>query len=178
MMVADSMPLLQAVQNFAAEPETLLHPRRINLYIKKLFSQSCATKNLAILNELGLLPILFPSIYLDMGAACNWIQEQIAITNNRFRPKLAIIYATFIAPAIVHRGPYLSYFQNDDPIVDSNILSIVDEVGKSSPLFQNEFGSLMELYNMLRRPLKNYALFFNANAMTAGTSLTMNAGMR
>jgi hypothetical protein len=178
MMIADSLPLLQAVQNFDAESETLLHPRRINIYIKKLFSQGCATKNMAILNELTLLPILFPSIYLDMGAAYDWIQEQIAITNTKFRPKLSIIYATFIAPAIVHRSPYLPYFQNDDAIVDSNILTIVDEVGKSSPLFKNEFGSPMELYNMLRRPLKNYIQFYNSKTMAASMSLNMFASIR
>jgi hypothetical protein len=65
-----------------------------------------------------------------------------------------------IAPGIVHRNPNLPYDNNQAPGFDREILAIIDDVGKSNLLFQNQFGDPIELYNTLRVPLAAYYRYY------------------
>jgi hypothetical protein len=166
MMTAHRMAMSPRLEDSNPEAERILHPHRMNLRIAKLFSQHFAAKNLEILLRLELLEVLIPSIYPDVFAGFDWIQEQMSITTTFPWPKLAIIYATLIATAIVHRNPKLDYGRNDNPnIIDKDILALATEIGTKSLLFRDAFTDPNELNNYLRRPLKMYSQYYMNKSM-------------
>jgi tRNA nucleotidyltransferase/poly(A) polymerase len=160
MIINDRVGLIPRLQAENNNTHKYLDPRRMNLRLIKLFQQHHASANLDILFGLGIMETLFPTIYLDLLGGIHWVREQIANTNKVVWPKLIYIYATLIAPGIVHRNPNLAYDNNQAPAFDREILAIIDDVGKSNLLFQNQFGNPIELYNTLRVPLAAYHQYY------------------
>jgi hypothetical protein len=183
-IIADSMTLFSGLQDINAGSEKMLNPHVMNLLIAKLFSQKLAKENFEILFELGIFAAIFPTIYTHMFHAIEWIREQIEISAKLPWPKLAMIYATFIAPAIVHQNPILEYYRNNDElnvkdnIIDPDIIYLVEQVGRSSPLIKDAFKDPEELYNYLREPLSLYCEFCNNKILLQNLNVMTSPTMR
>jgi tRNA nucleotidyltransferase/poly(A) polymerase/tetratricopeptide (TPR) repeat protein len=86
------------------ENDTLYHPHRFNVLIKKAFSQQLALKNYDLMDKkLGLLEILFPHIYVYLQKDNEWMRTQMQTTDCIEWPKLEIIYANMIACAVMQQ---------------------------------------------------------------------------
>jgi tRNA nucleotidyltransferase/poly(A) polymerase/tetratricopeptide (TPR) repeat protein len=83
------------------ENDTLLHPHRFNVLIKKNFSQQLALINYDLMSELGLIEILFPHIYVYLQQERDWMRAQMQMTDCVEWPKLEIIYANMIISAVM-----------------------------------------------------------------------------
>jgi tetratricopeptide (TPR) repeat protein len=79
----------------------LLHPARINITLKKNFSQKRALCNFNLLYELGVIDILFPQVITGIKNDIDWIRKQFKKSDEWPWPKLEIIYANFITTAIM-----------------------------------------------------------------------------
>ncbi len=84
-----------------AELDSLFHPHRFNVLIKKNFSQQLAFKNYQIMDELGLIEILFPHIYPQLHRERDWIVSQMQLTDCVEWPRLELIYANMIVCAVM-----------------------------------------------------------------------------
>ena len=158
-----------------------LHPRRVNLRLAKLFSQGFAAINFDRLLEIGVFETLLPSIEKDMRGGYEWLQQQMIMTAQVPWPKFSIIYANFMAVAVVHLNPALPYaFNHDDPnkSIDENIENLISHIGNSSLLFRDAFNSPQELYDEMRWPLHTYHQFFMRKLLTPAPVLPAFASMR
>jgi hypothetical protein len=179
LMVADCTALIPRTENLNGEPETIVNPRRMNLRITKLFSQHFAGVNFGIMAELGLLQVLFPNIFLGILGALDWVQPQMANAAVVSEPSLTLIYATLIAPSIIHKNPALPYASNQNRSVrDPDILRLVDEVGNGSLLFKDAFKTPYEMYDELRWPLEAYYQYYIDKILAAASAPVVHAGMR
>jgi tetratricopeptide (TPR) repeat protein len=154
--IATDKELLIPTLTTNGETKSLLHPRRINLYFTKLFSQHMASENLIILKKLNLYETLFPGVHKEMMAEFEWIKSQIANTNSCTWPKVATIYAIFIASAIAQRVPENAMQRLSDKTINNKIRSAATAIFNGSLLFKEAFGNVDGLLHHLRSPLIEY----------------------
>jgi tetratricopeptide (TPR) repeat protein len=148
--------LLIPYESSESSIDNLLNPHRFNIWIAKLFSQGMAITNFALLqkHKFNLLEVLFPSIYHEMLFDMDWIENQMVITNSYPFPKIAIVYATFIASAIAHRIPI---FHIDHELVKSDsLIYAATDIYESSLLFKDAYPSVDELLGYLKRPFLDW----------------------
>jgi tRNA nucleotidyltransferase/poly(A) polymerase len=138
-----------------------LHPHRINLRIKKLFSQHHALENYMLMWELGILEVLFPFIHLKMGFYFDWVWNELTNSNLTPWPQLERIYAFFIASALGEHTFTHSLQHHNNEGNDLIIYPQASAIWQGSLLFQDVFGSPAKLYDKLQEPLKSYRTFYN-----------------
>jgi tRNA nucleotidyltransferase/poly(A) polymerase len=182
MMIADRMNLFACFMDTTLPPEKIVTPLVMNSRILKLFTQHFALTNVNILFDLGILAALFPTIYSHMVTAKDWIQEEMSKTAKHNWPKLSMIYAIFITPAVVHQLPVYANIveKSQENIYEPTLLQFVKDIGEFSPLIKAAFTDPNELYDCLRKPLKMYSDHLNAkfqqqvaNTITTPTTYTM-----
>ncbi len=148
--------LVPRLTNLTSREERLLQPRRFNLRFAKLFTQHLASKNLQLLKSLGILAVLFPDIYPELQTNFNWLTAQTEITSAYVWPKIAIIYANFIACAVVLRVPEIELAHLPAKMFPSTLQTTVHNIWSNSLLFQDTFADPDNLYSFLKRPLQEW----------------------
>jgi tRNA nucleotidyltransferase/poly(A) polymerase len=163
--------LIPRATNSTLPEERLFNPRRFNLRFAKLFTQKLASKNLELLKNLRILEVLFPDIYPDLLANYNWLTDQIKITNEYVWPKIAIIYANFIACAVVLRVPENELTYLPAQMFPSVLRATVHHIWSTSYLFQDTFIDPDNLYSFLKRPLQEWRSYLGPKPATTSVSM-------
>ena len=168
MIMSDRYRLKPCLDELTSQPKNFLNPHRMNVRIGKLFSQHHAVTNFSLLNELGILEVLFTPIYNNMMTCFDWLIVELKTTNTFPFPRLDMIYALFIATALGGQALTRAMTQTSgtaEPVIDLETRNQANYIFESSLLFKDAFRSVDELCNKyLVAPLQSYCLYYYRKA--------------